>query len=344
MKDVAFVLLLLLVVNRGSGQSQYKVMGIGFYNCENLFDPTHDPNKNDMDFTPDGLYHYTEQVYTRKLHNIATVIEKMGMDITPDGPAILGLAGVENEKVLNDLVNQPGISNRNYKYIWFYTPDERGMGTALLYNPKYLEVLHAEPLHVPLETIRLKKAARDVLHVTGVTAGDTVDILVNYWPSRQWGETMSAAARNVAATVDKRIVDSLLKVNPARKILIIGDFSDNPTGESISGVLEAKASANQTDLTDIYNPWVSEYKKGLGTENYMGEWNLPDQIMVSGSFLKNDNHKWKYYNSEIYNRDFLVYSSGRYNGMPHKSFTATHVWDDGYSDHFPVLIYLIKKK
>ena len=86
------------------------------------------------------------------------------------------------------------------------------------------------------------------------------------------------------------------------------------------------------------------YKKGLGTENYQHEWNLIDQIMVSGSFITNNNKRWKYYNAEIFNKSFLTYQFGYNKGLPHRSYTAAHLWDNGYSDHFPVLMYLVEKK
>jgi len=82
----------------------------------------------------------------------------------------------------------------------------------------------------------------------------------------------------------------------------------------------------------------------MGTESYQGEWNLIDQIMISGAFLKNNNNKWRYYNAEIFNRDFLVNKIGKDKGLPHRSYTVSRVWDNGYSDHFPVLMYLVEKK
>ena len=40
-------------------------------NCENLFDTRHDSLKNDMEFTPEGSYHWTRTRYWRKLNNLA---------------------------------------------------------------------------------------------------------------------------------------------------------------------------------------------------------------------------------------------------------------------------------
>lgn len=337
-------LLFLALHFNGFAQNQYKVIAVGFYNCENFFDTVKDPVKHDEEFTPGGLYHYTGEIYRQKLHNIATVIENMGIDVTPDGPAIIGLAEVENDRVLADLVEQPQIKNRHYQYTWFPTPDERGIGTALLYNPKYLKVLNAEPLHVPLESIHQKKATRDVLYVYGVLSGDTVHILVNHWPSKFGGEGASARGRMVAAQLNKRIIDSLLQTNAETKILLLGDLNDDPNSEPVKEVLKARSDISDMSLTDLYDPYINMYKKGLGTENYLGEWNLIDQIMLSGAFFSHSNCKWKYYKAGIFDKDFLVYKTGRYKGAPHRSFTSTHVWDNGYSDHFPVLVYLVEKK
>ncbi|MEI8280570.1 MAG: hypothetical protein WCG87_12480 [Bacteroidota bacterium] len=323
-------------------KKNYQVIAVGFYNCENFFDPKDDPNKEDEDFTPNGAFHYTENVYKEKLHNIATVFQKMGTDMTPDGQAIIGMAEVENDVVLKDVAEQPEIKGRNYEHVWFPTPDVRGISTAMLYNPKYFKVLHAEPVQVDLTKVGKTRPTRDILYVYGILAGDTVHVLVNHWPSKSGGEAASAPGRKLAASVDKNIIDSIIHINPNSKILLLGDLNDNPTSEGVVNVIKAKAERETTSLTDIYNPWINIYKKGIGTESYRGEWNLIDQIMLSGSFLKNNNNMWKYYKCEIFNKDFLINKMGKDKGLPHRSFTINQVWDNGYSDHFPVLVYMVK--
>ena len=330
--------LLIFVTTFAQKKKVFKVIAIGSYNCENFFDTIHDPNKKDEETTP------TPKDYLQKQHNIATVIEAMGKDITPDGCALVGLVEVENDNVLKDLIAQPELKDRHYKYEWFYTPDERGISTAMLYNPKYFRVLKSEPLHVATESLAGKRTTRDILHVCGVLAGDTVHVLINHWPSKSGGEAASAPGRRLAANVAKRVVDSLLFKDPDNKIIIMGDLNDNPTSEGVVDILNAKAEKKDVELNGIYNPWIKMYKQGMGTENYQHEWNLIDQIMVSGSWLVNNNKKWKYYNAEIFNKDFLVYHIGYNKGLPHRSYTYAHVWDNGYSDHFPVLMYLIEKK
>lgn len=323
-------------------QQKAKVIAIASYNCENLFDTIDDPLKKDDDFTPKGVYQYNADVYSQKLHNIAEVLCKIGTDVTPDGAAIIGLVEVENDKVLADLVAQKQIRHRNYRYCWYPTPDERGISTAMLYNPKYFRVLSSSPLYVPLETIGGKRPTRAVLYVCGILAEDTVHVLVNHWPSKMGGEAASAPGRKLAASVNKRLIDSIVGANARAKILLMGDLNDNPNSESVLDVLNAKASRDEVSLDDIYNPWIRMYKRGLGTEIYRGEWGLIDQIMLSGAFVNADDKGWQFYNAEIYNRSFLTNRIGADKGTPHRSFTQAQVWDNGYSDHFPVLIYLTK--
>lgn len=336
-------MLLAMMCATAVAQQKVSVVAIASYNCENLFDTVDDPEKKDEDFTPDGPYHYNSEVYRQKLHNIATVIQKLGTDMTPDGAAIVGLVEVENSRVLTDLVSQPEIRDRHYRFCWFPTPDERGISTAMLFNPRYFTVLNAQPVRVPLETVGMSRPTRSILHVTGILAGDTMHVLVNHWPSKSGGEAASAPARRLAGSVVRRLVDSLSKSTSAAKMLIMGDLNDNPDAASVIEELRAKDEQKHLAPGDIYNPWIKMYKKGLGTENYHGEWGLIDQVMMTGTIVHAPKEQWRFYKAEIFNRDFLTHRIGVQRGLPHRSFTAAQVWDNGYSDHFPVLIYLVKE-
>jgi len=322
-------------------KKNYQVIAVAFYNLENFFDTENDTLKKDEDFTPKGDYHYTEEIFKRKAHNLATVIKQLGTEMTPDGPAFIGVAEVENSKSLDMLVSQPEIKDRKYKYVIFYGPDERGINTGFVYNPKYFTVLNAEPHHVDLGGTGDKETTRDVLHVTGVLLGDTVHVLVNHWPSRRGGEAASAPKRAIAAKVDKGIVDSLMNVNSASRIFIMGDLNDDPVSPSVANVLGAKGDRDEVKDKGLYNPWVAFYKKGIGTLAWDNAWNLFDQIMLSAPFLKKDENHWQYYKAEVFNKDFLIQKNGQYKGSPHRSFSGT-TWIDGYSDHFPTIVYLVK--
>lgn len=321
---------------------QYQVAAIAFYNFENLFDTVDDPKKFDEDFTPAGDYHYTDAIYRAKLHNLATVLQQLGTEVTPDGPALIGTAEIENDRVLQDLAAQPEIQARHYRFVHFESPDSRGIDVALLYNPRYFSVLHAEALLTDIRVSGEKGGhTRDVLHVTGILAGDTVHVLVNHWPSRRGGEAASAPLRAIAAGVCRRVVDSLNTHAPGSKVLVMGDLNDDPVSPSVAKVLGAKGDKEKVQVNELYNPWAAYFNKGIGTLGYNDSWNLFDQIMLSGSWLKPTGKSWRYYKSEIFNRDFLKEKFGQYKGYPHRSFDGSN-WINGYSDHFPVIVYVVK--
>jgi hypothetical protein len=325
-----------------TSKTNYQVTAIAFYNFENLFDTVDAPGKFDEEFTPNGDYHYNTALYKSKLHNLASVLKVLGTDVTPDGPAIIGTAEIENDQVLTDLCAMPEIAERNYKFVHFESPDSRGIDVAMLYNPKYFTVLHAEALVTNISEYGEKGGrTRDVLHVTGVLVGDTTHVFVNHWPSRRGGEAASAPLRAIAAGVSKRVIDSLMAANPATRVLLMGDLNDDPVSPSVVRVLGAKGDRDKVKPTELYNPWTAFYNKGIGTLGYNDSWNLFDQLMLSGQWLQNDSRHWKFYKAEVFNRDFLKAKFGQYKGYPLRSFDGPN-WINGYSDHFPVLVYLVK--
>lgn len=322
--------------------TQYQVAAIAFYNFENLFDTLDDPRKFDEEFTPNGANRYTGSIYRAKLHNLAMVLQKLGTDVTPDGPAIIGTAEIENARVLEDLAAQPEIRHRNYRPILFEGPDARGIDVAMLYNPRYFTMLRARALYTDISESGEKGGkTRDVLHVTGILAGDTTHVFVNHWPSRRGGEAASAPLRARAAMVSKRVIDSLTRVNPATKVIVMGDLNDDPNSPSVIKVLGAKTNKNKVREGELYNPWMAFLEKGIGTLAYQDSWNLFDQIILSSGWLRTEGKGWRFYKAEVFNRDFLKEKFGQYKGYPHRSFNGPN-WINGYSDHFPVLVYLVK--
>ena len=338
-KIISFSILTCFACFSGCAQkAEDQRVSVAFYNCENFFDTVHNPTKEDDEFTPEGKYRYTQKIYEQKLHNIATVIESMGGG---DGPAVIGLAEIENSTVLNDLARQPELARSNYKYEWYDGPDPRGINVAMLYNPRFFHVIKSKPLHVDLAGVSGKSVTRDVLYVYGVLSGDTVHIFVNHWPSRIGGPEESDPKRAIAAKVDKDAADALLKQDEHAKIIIMGDLNDNPIDNSIVNVLGAKGDKNDVTASGFYDPFTELFKSGQGTEEYRHSWNLFDQVIVSGGLLQNTNHKLHYDKAEIFRPDFIVDRYKGHEGEPHRSFVGTH-WINGYSDHFPVILYLGK--
>lgn len=324
-------------------QKQYKVGCIGFYNFENLFDTLDTPDKYDEDFTPNGSYRYNTKIYLEKLGNLAKVVSEIGTDITPDGAAILGVAEVENRKVLEDFVKQPLIASRNYQIVHYESPDERGIDVALLYQPKYFQVISSRNLEAKLfDANGERDYTRDVLLVSGIFDNETMHVLVNHWPSRSGGEARSQPLRNFVANICKSVTDSLMQADPDAKIVIMGDLNDDPSSPSVKDVLGAKAKISQVKPGGLFNPLYESYKKGIGTLAYRDAWNLFDQIILSYGLVNGKKNSYQFHKEQIINKPYLYQQSGQYKGYPYRTFAGS-TYLGGYSDHFPVCVYLLKE-
>jgi hypothetical protein len=335
--------LFVMSLHTAFGQKKsYHIDAVAFYNLENLFDTINDPNKNDEDFTPNGSYHYTSEIYHQKLHNLATVLSQIAVDKIPDGPAFFGVAEIEDEQVLKDLIAQPELVKRKLGIVHFESPDLRGIDVGMLYNPKFFKVLHAEPMFVDISKNGHHEYTRDILYVEGLLNGDSIYVMVNHWPSRLGGENASMWKRKLAAGICKSKADSILKMKPEAKIIIMGDLNDDPVNASVAEVIGAKEKEDAIASGSFFNPWIAYYKKGIGTLGYNDSWDLFDQIIISNSFVKAKRGSWQFYTAEIFNRAFMKNQFGQYKGYPHRSFVGTN-WANGYSDHFPTYIYLVRE-
>ena len=347
MKHFFFAVIgVLLAFLPASAQKKYSVYGVGFYNQENLFDTCHDEGKRDYDFLPTGSYKWNAMKYNHKLNNMSRALADMGTDVLPNiGCAIIGLAEVENSKALDDLIAQPALSARNYQYVHIEGPDRRGIDCALLYNPSLFSVKNTRL--VPYVQKLKKDSAfytRGFLTVSGTLADENVAVIVCHLPSR-FSESFY---RELGAEQVKVIKDSLLNDDPNCKVFVMGDMNDDPIDKSMAGILKGKANIKDVNEGDMYNPWYNILvKEGVGTLLYQGSWNLFDQILLTPNLLNKDDKKdfssLKFWKNQIFKRDYLFQTEGKYKGSP-KRTTAGGVWLDGYSDHLPVVVYLVKEQ
>ncbi len=216
-------------------KSTYHPALIGFYNLENFYDTVNNPMVDDEEFLPNSERHYNTRIFLDKVSRLASVIAQMGVDINPEGLALLGVAEIENDTVLNILVNHKDLKARGMKIVHYNSPDVRGVDVGLLYNPKYFTPLYSAPLFVKLPGgSKDSYFTRDILYVKGLMDGDTIHIMVNHWPSRSGGEERSIPARAAAAAVAKKVVDSLMITNPRSKVVIMGDLNDDPISPSLT--------------------------------------------------------------------------------------------------------------
>ena len=353
-----------------TGQHQqpkrYALYGVAFYNLENLFDTLHDAGKNDYEYLPNGTNKWGKMKYEAKLHNMARVLSELCTDKLPQGPAVIGVSELENHLALEDLLNQPSLAGRGLKYVDVAGPDRRGVECAFIYNPRFFQMeryMHVPYYYAPSgrvddplvgfytdeqgEVQAYTDLKGDTTHITrgflvmqGLLAGERMFFIVNHWPSRAAGsETRERAGHQV-----RMLKDALMTSHPEAKVMIMGDMNDDPADKSMTTALGCKPQADKVKkATDLFNPWHETlYKRGQGTLLYQGKWNLFDQIVFSGNLLGTDRTSLKFYKHEIFMRDYLFQQEGKYKGSPLRTH-AGGVWLNGYSDHLPTYVYLIKE-
>jgi hypothetical protein len=339
-----FLTSILYVLFIHAGAQQYKVALAGFYNCENFYDTINDPLTNDEEFLPESDKHYNTAVYRDKVSHLARVIAEMGTDISPDGVALLGLAEIENDTVLSDLVHHPLLVKRNYQVVHYNSKDARGVDVAFLYNPRYFTLQNSRRLFVWLPAgSKNSFFTRDILWVKGKLDGEPVCLYINHWPSRRGGEERSSPARDAAATRCKTHLDSIQALEPGIKILVMGDLNDDPVSHSITGVLGAKGKIKEVKPGTLFNPWMELFKKGIGTLAYQDAWGLFDQIILNQAWLPRNQEGFFYYQAHVFSKPYMIENTGKYKGYPMRTWDGNH-YRGGYSDHFPTYLVLLKKK
>lgn len=342
-KVFAFSALVLIQIICFGQKKDYRTAIVAFYNLENFYDTVNNPITNDEEFLPTGVRNYNTPIYLDKVGRLANVLSQIGVEVNPDGPAVLGVAEVENDTVLTDLVHHKLLEKRGYKIVHYDSRDIRGVDVGLLYNPKYFSVIESNKLFVQLPGgSKDSYFTRDILWVKGKLDGEVVHIYVNHWPSRSGGEKRSEPARNAAAQVCKNHIDSIAKTEPNAKVIIMGDLNDDPINTSVAKIIGAKASQKDVSNGGFFNPWTEMYKKGYGTLAYQDAWGLFDQIIISQPFLNKDQTGFFFYQQHIFQKEFMVENKGRYKGYPMRTWDG-NTYRAGYSDHFPTYLVMLKE-
>ena len=331
-------------------ERRYQMYGVMFYNLENLFDTINNNGVYDKEFSPEGARQWNGTKYWQKQHNMAYTIGQMEVNGSPAvGPVIIGVSEIENITVLQDLVRQPEIKDRRYQIVHHDSPDRRGVDVGLLYNPRFFKVLNVTNQRINKYLPDYPEfRSRDQLCVTGMLAGEKVSVIVNHWPSRLGGEEQSSYLREAAGRMARETMDSLLRDDPNQGIIFMGDLNDDPQNKSCSEAVGAKKEIKDclAEPGSCFNPWWNILNRGIGTLGYKGNWNLFDQIIFTDYFLKNFESMEKptltFLRAEVLNRKFLRSNEGDRQGYPLRTFSGG-VFLNGYSDHFPTMIYLVKE-
>jgi len=307
---------------------------IMFYNVENLFDTFDDPAINDDEFTPKGEKNWNYYRYKEKLNKIAKIIIAVG---GWEPPAFIGLCEIENFQVLMDLTTETPLKKYGYQIVHQNSDDRRGIDVAILYLPEKLVKIHHKSMKIEDDTF----VTRDILYASfSIEQKDTIHFFVNHWPSRYGGKEFSAKKRVKVASVLKSKADSLFRSNENPKIVIMGDFNDEPSDQSLANTLQAIPVTSTIKPELLYNLTFQDYHSGKGTLVYKEldhTWFLFDQMIVSGAIIEGQGMLTKGMKNTIFNPDWLLK-----NGRPNRTYQGP-IYRGGFIDHLPIFLDLYNK-
>ncbi len=333
------VLLLACVQNIINQQSaaKYEVM---FYNLENFFDTIKDKTINDSEYLPTSEKKWNTAKFNTKLTNINRVINGIG-----NIPEIIGFCEFENKSILASLIKS-NAALKKFDIVHYESPDNRGIDVGLIYDSTIFKLLESRPIYVQLginndsiNALNPKQGlglinqlgdgrTRNILEVKLKRGQDTFVVYVNHFPSRRNGKEQSAFKRKQVAMELKKAINLVQHSKPNYKIIIMGDFNDEPMDESIFVTLGACGQADSAKC-GLLNLFYDYQLKKEGSYCYRDQWNMLDQIIVS------NNMKNRVLSTAIFKKDWLL-QSGKYEGYPLRTF-AGNLYLAGFSDHLPVI-------
>lgn len=294
-------------------------------NCENLFDTRHDSLKNDVEFLPEGSYHWTPYRYWHKVNHLGQVIVGLGYEEASGDvqlPDLVTLCEVENDSVLFDLTKRSVIRTAGYEYVMTHSPDERGIDVALMYQPFSFSLIHSWSIRV--KRLPDTRPTRDILYVSGrFITGDTLHVFVVHAPSRRGGERESRPYRLQVASQLAEAVDSIYALQSRAKIIVAGDFNDYHDSPALEYLY-------QHHLINI-SAGARGSHGAKATYRWHGEWRSLDQILLSESMQHQENA------CRIGDLPFLLEDDEKYGGKkPYRTYLGPR-YLGGYSDHLPLV-------
>ena len=289
---------------------------MAFWNVENFFDTQHDTLKEDGDFTPTGNYHWNVKRYADKRNKIYKMVAAM------QWPTVVGLAEVENDRVLKDLCLFTPLRKQGYEFVHYESPDRRGIDCALLYRKDLFKVIESRPIVVSDSTEGFY--TRDLLLVGGVLGEeDSCYIFVNHWPSKRNGAVAERYRMEIAHLL-LGLMDSLQRIHPTALVLAMGDFNSAPEEDAISKGLGFEGGCR--NAAGFYN-LMCKIPSGEGSYKYKDTWSCIDQMFANREL-----------EAEVFVAEFMLTDDTRYMGMkPFRTFSGMQ-YLGGYSDHLPIIV------
>ncbi len=308
------------------------------YNVENLFHPKHDSimvdsawvEKDDWEWTPEGERNWSYPRYYRKVENIARVLTHIG---EWDGVDIAGLQEVENATCLKRLCYI--LRRGEYDFVHYESPDPRGIDVALVYKKTRVDTISSRAIRVQSTKYRVQNTdpaadrlqTRDILYVCArVDKRDTLHLFVCHLPSQRGGTAESEWKRKAVKEVLQHAVDSVYRTDAHAKIIVMGDMNSEPK-DDLTGLRNRMIVESQKSKVESRKSKVESY----GTHKYQGRWSCLDQFYVSPALDSLST-------TQIYNAEWIQEPDEKYLGLrPKRTYNGFH-YQNGFSDHLPIVL------
>lgn len=266
----------------------------------------HNQNTIKMAFWNTGLYPPSSKARAKniseeKLLHAWLIIEHFLITLKMDFFALCEIS----EPYIENLENV--LSPKGYKISRSTASDKNLIqDNALIYNSKIFQLIDKKDIINPHYSGRLKVAT---LYQIQLTDGDLFNIYVCHWPSRLSREENWLGRDDLGVTMRAEIDLLMQKEGPCTKIIVMGDFNDEPFNEPIADKLMASRDMGLViaNRRFLYNPFwrklggIKSYNKDCltgipyGTYFYKNakgntKWHTFDQIIFSSSFVAKS--KW----------------------------------------------------
>ena len=314
------------------------------YNVCNLFDDV----KNGTEYPEfDPSYGaWTSSLYRERLKNTAEIISAAEPE---RGPDIICLQEIENKKVLKDLATV-WLTKFNYKD--FICADNEGSAitTGIISRyPVKKSVNHS--LYIK-EFSNLRAITETVIDI------DNSDFYIFncHFKSKLGSDENTEPARIRAAEAIAARCREISLENPDAQIIIAGDLNENideyirQNKRYLTALMPLKEMGNfasknvlvvtgnkqdaalSGDSAVFYSPWFDGNE--TGSYLYRGRWEKIDNFLLSASFF--DNKGFEYFGFKVLNNKEFSNANGA--PLAWNSRTET-----GYSDHFPIILFIVNK-
>ena len=191
---------------------------------------------------------------------------------------------------------------------------------------------------------RSKKRKLAQLFTVKVNKKDRFEIFVVHWPSRIY-QPEDGSLRSLISGILRTSVDAILDKNENEKIVLLGDFNDEPHNESIALNMSATRdpALARTDPRLLYNPF---WRSLVPVEKYSHSSDMPATF---GTYYYHDGdvHKWQVLDQALISSALLGRSEW------HLNENETMIWQSGPQfdvgpgaskmiDHLPIVVTLEK--